>query len=375
MKSWNGLFDRVTAFDNLVVAARRARKGKRFKPSTAAFDLDLEGNLFRLQEELRARAWRPGRYVTFEIYEPKKRLISAAPYRDRVVHHALCNVIEPLFDATFIHDSYANRKGKGTHRAVDRLTQFSRKATYALKCDIRKYFPSIDHEILYARIARKVRDPGVRWLVRTVIDSSNPQEPVHEIFPGDTPHDVTERRRGLPIGNLTSQFFANLYLDGFDHFMKEILGCRHYIRYVDDFVVLSDDKEWLHEVRNRVGEYLEGLRLRLHPTKCQVFPVSQGIDFLGYRVYPDHRRLRRDNVVRFRRRLKKLQRDYQDGGIDLEDVGRSVQSWIAHASHADTWGLRRAVLGGCAFRRGQAQSRYSWGFVEQQYEQRTMREP
>ena len=352
MRSWNGLFEQVTSFENLVLAARKARKRKRLKPGTAAFDLDLERNLFRLQEELRARTWRPGRYVSFEIFEPKHRLISAAPYRDRVVHHALCNVIEPLFDRTFICDTYANRKGKGTHRAVDRLTAFCRKSRYVLKCDIRKYFPSIDHEILYRQVVRKVRDESVCWLARAIIDSSNPQEPVSDYFPGDDLFSPFERRKGLPIGNLTSQFFANLYLNGFDHFVKETLGCRHYIRYVDDFVVLGEDRGWLEEVKDRAADYLEGLRLRLHPGKCQVFPISEGIGFLGYRVFSDHRRLRRDNVVRVRRRLKKLQEAYRDGCIELEDVSRSVQSWIAHASHADTWGLRRSVLGECVFRRG-----------------------
>lgn len=352
MKTWNNLFARITSFENLLLAARRARQGKRLKPGTATFDLELEGNLLRLQEELQSHTWQPGGYFTFEIYEPKKRLISAAPYRDRVVHHALCNVIEPLFDQIFIHDSYANRQDKGTHRAVDRLTQFCRRNRYVLKCDIRKYFPSIDHEILCEQIARKIKDQETLWLARCIIDSSNPQEPVCDYFPGDdlfTPHT---RRKGLPIGNLTSQFFANIYLNGFDHFVKESLGCHCYIRYVDDFVVLAEDKGFLHGVKEAMGGYLERLRLRLHPTKCQVFPVTQGIDFLGYRVYPDHRRLRRENAVYFRRRLKHLQKDYRDGRIDLERVSRSIQSWVAHVSHADTYGLRRAVLESCAFQRG-----------------------
>ena len=352
MRTWKGLFEQVTSFENLVLAARKARKGKRLKPATAAFDLDLERNLFRLQEQLRSRRWHPGRYVTFEIFEPKRRMISAAPYRDRVAHHALCNVIEPLFDRTFIHDTYANRKDKGTHRAVDRFTGFCRKDRYVLKCDIKKYFPSIDHEILYDLIEQKIKDPDVLWLVKLILDSSNPQEPVYEYFPGDDLLTPYERRKGIPIGNLTSQFFANVYLNGFDHFVKRKLGCRHYIRFVDDFVALSDDRAFLHEVKERMADYLSGLRLKLHETKCQVFPVTQGTPFLGYRIFPTHRLLKRENVRHFQRRLKVLQRDYSRGALTVEKVGQSVRSWIAHASHADTFGLRRRVLRGVTFQRG-----------------------
>jgi len=349
MKTWTNLFPQIITFENLYRAAQKARKYKRLKIDTARFDLDLEKNLLRLQAQLQTHTWTPGPYTTFQIYEPKPRLISAAPYPDRVVHHALCNIIEPLFEKTFIHDSYASRPHKGTHRAVDRLTAFCRKNRFALKADIRKYFPSIDHEILYQQIVHKIRDDQLLWLIRTIIDSSNPQEPVHDYFPGDDLFTPFTRRQGLPIGNLTSQFFANAYLNAFDHFIKEQLGGHYYIRYVDDFVVLADDKAFLHHVLRQTSRFMETLRLRLHPTKCQVFPVDQGIDFLGYRVFPNHRRLRRDNVVRFQRRLCRLQNQYQNGELEIEDISRSVQSWVAHAAHANTWGLRRRVLGRMAF--------------------------
>jgi RNA-directed DNA polymerase len=184
MKTWKRLFEKIVSFENLVLAATRARKRKRLKPATATFDLNLENNLLRLQRELQDQIWQPGEYISFEIFEPKRRLISAAPYEDRVVHHALCNIIEPLFERTFIYDSYANRQGKGTHRAVDRLTKFAKQYRYVLKCDIQKYFPSIDHEILYGFLTRKISDKKVRWLLRTIIDSSNPQEPGRSRTPG-----------------------------------------------------------------------------------------------------------------------------------------------------------------------------------------------
>ena len=234
MKSYTNLWSQITSWENLLLAARKARCSKRKRPNVARFEADLEMELMELRSELLERKYMPGQYRSFYIYEPKKRLISAAPYRDRVVHHALCNIIEPIFERAFIHDTYANRKGRGTHRAVDRFTEFCRKNRYVLKCDIKKYFPSIDHDILYGLIARRIKDPDVLWLIKLIIDSSNAQEPVFAYFPGDDLFTPYERRKGLPIGNLTSQFFANIFLNGFDHFVKRELGCRHYIRFVDD---------------------------------------------------------------------------------------------------------------------------------------------
>ncbi|MBI2876702.1 MAG: hypothetical protein HYY20_07455 [Candidatus Tectomicrobia bacterium] len=216
MKSYGHLYEQICSFENLLLAARKAQRGKRFRENVGRFNLGLERELLALQEELRGQTYRPGGYREFKIFRPKacpgprsgERLISAAPYRDRVVHHALCNVIEPLFDRTFIHDSYACRKGKGTHRAVNRLTAFCRRSRYALQCDIRKYFPSIDHEILLGLISRKIRDKQVLGLIRVILDASNPQEPVPDLyFEGDDPAAALARRRGIPIGNLISQFF------------------------------------------------------------------------------------------------------------------------------------------------------------------------
>ena len=353
MKRHAHLWSGITSFGNLLLAARKAQRGKRFGESTARFNFHLEGELLRLQEQLQGRSYRPGPYRSFVIREPKKRLISAAPYRDRVVHHALCNIIEPIFDRTFIDDSYACRTGKGTHTAVDRLTQFLRRSRYVLKCDVRKFFPSIDHEMLKGLVRRKIKCPHTLWLIDLIMHHSNEQEPAAAYFPGDDLFTPFERRRGLPIGNLTSQFFANVYLNGFDHWMKEVVGARHYLRYVDDFLVLGDKKSWLHEVLARSREYLATLRLKLHARKCRVFPVACGTEFLGYQVFPDHRRLRRSNLRLLARRMSRLQEDYARGRVGIDGVRASIQSWIAHASHADTWGLRRDVLRRYAFVKGQ----------------------
>jgi retron-type reverse transcriptase len=234
MKRYGNLWERVISFEALLYAADNARKGKRFRPAVAAFHFDQERALWKLREELTAKTYRPGAYRSFFIYEPKKRQISAAPYRDRVVHHALTGVLEPIFERTFIADSYACRKGKGAHAAADRCQQFARRFRYVLKADIRKFFPSLDHEILKGLVARKIKDPDVLWLVGQIIDHSNPQEEVLSYFPGDDQFTPGVRRRGIPIGNQTSQFFANVYLDPFDHFVKDRLGIRGYVRYVDD---------------------------------------------------------------------------------------------------------------------------------------------
>lgn len=206
MKRYGNLWPQVIAFDNLLQAARQAQKGKRFRDNVLAFNDQLEIELFQLEGELKSFTYRPGAYRTFKIRDPKPRLISAAPYRDRVVHHALCNVIVPLLDRTLIGDTYANRLGYGTHRALKRFTGWARGYRYCLQGDIQKYFPSIDHQILQELIRRRIKCPETLWLIDTIIDASNEQIPVIEYFPGDDLLTPTLRRRGLPIGNLTSQF-------------------------------------------------------------------------------------------------------------------------------------------------------------------------
>jgi retron-type reverse transcriptase len=278
------------------------------------------------------------------VREAKERLISAAPYRDRVVHHALCTVIEPLFERGFIHDSYACRIGKGQHRAVECLQSFCRRWPYALKCDIRKFFPSIDHEILKGLIAKRIKDRSVLDLCGKIIDGSNPQGGAATYFPGDDLFAPHLRRRGLPIGNLTSQFFANVYLDPLDRFVKEILHVRGYVRYCDDFVLFGNSPRELLAWRERLRGRLDRLRLELHPAKQHIWRSRDGIDFLGYRVFPFHRRLRRGNEARQRRRLKRLLADLSRGQVSPQMVTQSVKSWVAHALHADAFGLRTRVL-------------------------------
>ncbi|HEX5273207.1 MAG TPA: RNA-directed DNA polymerase, partial [Gemmataceae bacterium] len=324
----DNLWAELTGFRNLLRAFEQARRGKRRHENVAAFEVELERELFRLQDELRGKTYAPGPYRTFQICEPKPRLISAAPFRDRVVHHALCRVLVPIFEPTFLGDSYACRVGKGTHAAVDRFVAFARRCRYVLKCDVAKYFPSIDHEILKGQIARKVTDRDVLWLANRIIDASNAQEEVREWFPGDDLFAPGGRRRGLPLGNQTSQFFANVYLSPLDHFIKEVLRAPCYLRYVDDFLLLSDDKGWLAEARERCREFLAGLRLRLHPRKAAVSRVADGTRLLGYRVWPTHRLLPRANVTRMRRRLRRLR---ARGDLKRPAARAALAGWWGHA--------------------------------------------
>lgn len=353
MKTFKNLYEQICSFENLLKAARKAERGKRFKENVARFNVNLEKELMQLRHELLDHSYRPGSYRHFTVYESKKRLISAAPYRDRVVHHALCNIIEPLFERTFIYDSYACRKEKGTHKAVERFTEFSRKNLYVLKCDIRKYFQSIDRQILLDMFKRKIKDQETLWLIRTIVDITDEVEDAELVyFPGDDLFTPLDRYKGLPIGNQTSQFFANVYLNEFDHFIKEELRCLYYIRYVDDFVILDNDKNRLHHIREKSKKYLSRLRLVLHPNKSQIFPVVQGAEFLGYRIFPTHRLIRKSNVKRFRRKLRKYQREYATGQLSWLEVNQRVQSWIGHAGWANSYLLRKEIFENAVFVRG-----------------------
>lgn len=288
------------------LAFRKAAKGKRGHPPAAQFEHRIADQLVQLQAELRDETYRPGAYHHFFIHEPKRRKISAAPFRDRVVHHALCNLIESIFDAHFLPNSYANRLGKGTHAALDQLQSFARRYRYVLRMDIVKHFPSLDHAILRAEIARVVTDKDLLWLVDQILTSGKDvlaDEYQMVYFHGDDLFAVN-RPRGLPIGNLTSQFWSNVYMNPFDWFVKRKLGCNAYLRYVDDFALFSDSKQQLWDWRTAIIHRLQRLRLTVHEPEAQVMQTHAGIPWLGFVVYPTHRRLKARNVVKFNRRFK-----------------------------------------------------------------------
>lgn len=344
MKRYGNLWESLISFENIIESFRKAAKGKGYRPCVLSFVQDLEHNLIELQNSLITKCYKPGDYTTFYIYEPKKRMISAAPFRDRIVHHCLINVVGPFFESTFIHQSYANQIGKGTHRAIRDVQAAMRLHNYVMHCDIKKYFPSIDHQILKKIIARRIKDPNVLWLINLIIASSNPQEQVLTYFPGDNLFTPFMRRKGLPIGNLTSQFFANVYLSSFDHFVKERLKCRFYARYVDDVVVVDSEKDQLWKIRAEMQDYLKTLRLRFHQHKSHVRPVKSGVRFLGQIIYPDRRLLPKSSIRRFMRRMWRFQRMYARGDISMEEIMHSLRSWLGHAKQANTKTLRGKLL-------------------------------
>jgi Reverse transcriptase (RNA-dependent DNA polymerase) len=346
-------YARVCAWDNLLAAWRKAARGKRGGAAAAAFEAGLADRLLDLRDELLAHRYRPGPYAHFHIHEPKRRKISAAPFRDRVVHHALCSVIEPRFERRFIPDSYANRVGRGTHRALDRLQQFAQRYPYVLRADVVQYFPSIDHAILRECLVRRIPEGDVMALVTAIIASGDrvfDDEYRMVWFPGD---DLLAacRPRGLPIGNLTSQFWANVYLHEFDQFVTRELGCRAYLRYVDDFALFSDSRRELWAWKQAMVDRLARLRLVVHESSAQVATTEAGIPWLGFVVYPTHRKVKARKVANASRRLAQRVTDHHAGRIDFAVLQASIKGWINHVRYADSWGLRRHVLRGLKLRR------------------------
>lgn len=262
--------------------------------------------------------------------DPKPRRICAAPFHDRVVFHAICNVLEPLFERRLIFDTWACRQGKGNHAAVKRAQYFAQRRDYFLQCDVRKYFDSIDHVILKNLLRRIIKDRPLLELLDRIIDHGPPDMP-----PG----------KGLPIGNLTSQHFANLYLGELDHFLKERLRIKSYIRYMDDMLLFADDKIELHQGLAELRAFLrDQLSLSLKNENPCPMPVHVGIPFLGFRVFPAIIRLDRRALRRFRRRFRARERQYLAGEIDMETLHASVSAMFAHIGHGDTLNLRQRFI-------------------------------
>ena len=330
-KTHSDLWNKITSFENLYDAYLKARRGKRYRSDVLIFSANLEENLLKIQKQLLNKTYRPKTYKQFYVYDPKKRLIQAPMFEDRIVHHALVNVIEPLFERKFIYDSYACRKGKGVHKAVLRLQKFQRIAkrnyekVYVLKADISSYFPSIDRKILLDVIKRTIRDKNALWLCeRIVFDSSEP--------------------KSIPIGSLTSQLFANVYLNELDHYIKDTLGIRFYLRYMDDFVLLYDDKKKLHQLLDKIETFLKDrLNLKLNP-KTAIFPLHRGVDFAGYRTWPTHILPRKRTIKRAKKRFKKFAALYREGKLELEYIKASLISFLGYVKHCNSYRTTRSVL-------------------------------
>jgi hypothetical protein len=345
MKTYKQLYERVCAFENLYSAFLKAARGKSARLDCAAFSYGREREILKIQEELLAGTYRHGTYREFTVRDPKQREVKAAPFRDRVVHHALCNIIEPIFEARFIPDSFACRKGKGTLAALERCRALARRfhTGYVLKADISKFFYSVDHAIMLSVLSRHIADKRVLALMAAILASSEDAR-FRAYFPGDDLFAL-QRPTGIPIGNLTSQLFSNVYLGELDHFVKQQLLWKPYLRYMDDFLLFGAGKQELWAVLSRIEAFLaEKLRLRVHPVKRSVAPVRRGIDWVGYMVLPGRVRVRRRNIIRFRLRNRKLRALLRSGRIAVADIGQSVQSFCAYTSHADAARLTRELL-------------------------------
>lgn len=342
--SYSSLYEQIYSFANLYDAWSKARKGKRRNREVLRFESDLEGNLIELQNDLIWQSYTPGAYRYFTVLSPKPRQIAALPFRDRVLQHAINNLIEPIFEARFISDSYACRPGRGTHACADRVERFLRIAQrnhgriYALKADVSKYFASIHRPTILKILARNISCERTLQLIKTVIYA-----------------DGEHTDYGIPIGNLTSQLMANVYLHQLDMEVKHNMQVKHYARYMDDFCIIHHDKNYLHAARAHIEDWLqENLQLKTNH-KTQVTPVANrngmALDFVGYRIYPTHRRLRRDSIKRIKTSLKRLQRHYAEGRIGHEQIRPVIHSWVAHAAHANTEGLREKLLDAFPFSR------------------------
>ena len=329
------LYARICDYRNLELAFRKARKGKSRKAYVMAFEASLEMNLLLLRDELENHTYAPEPLESFILRDPKTRTISSSDFRDRVVHHALCNIIEQLFDKSFIFDSYANRIGKGALKAVERLEHFTRKeslnnsrACFVLKADIRKYFDTVDQGILREILKTHINDERVMWLCQVILGNFE-----------------TMNGKGMPLGNLTSQFFANVYLNELDQFVKHVLKERFYVRYVDDFVIVGRDVAHLYGVKRRIDCFLkERLALELHPLKSRIVKFERGVDFLGFRVFPWFRLLRKKNCWRMKEKWRNLKDDYVLKRVSVDAMYICVQGWTAYASNATTFKMRRRLI-------------------------------
>lgn len=348
MKRYGNLYGDIISFENLLLASKKAFRGKLGKRKVAEFYFELEKELLRLREELLNKTYEPRPLRTFLIFEPKEREIGASDFRDRVVHHAICNIIEPIFERSFIYHSYACREGKGTHRAIRQAQVFSRKYRYFLKCDIRKYFASIDHDILKEMLSRKFKDPDLLWLLFIIIDSSTIDSFTIDSSIGSSTiisgSDV--KRKGLPIGSLTSQQFANLYLDRLDHYIKDSLGVKAYLRYMDDFILFSDEKSELHLLHAEIRSFLKReLKLELKEKETVLAPMTEGIPFLGFRIFPNLIRLKHENKKRALKKIKLTNEAFNSGKLDEDEYARSLMSSTEHLKSGSTYRLRKDIFG------------------------------
>jgi retron-type reverse transcriptase len=339
MKIYKNVFEEIISSENLFLAWDKFKSDKQRKRDVQQFEWRLEENIFKLHRDLKYRRYKHGTYTSFYIQDPKRRHIHKATVRDRVLHHAVFSVLNSIFEPTFISNSLSCRIDKGTHKGIDILDEITRKISrnafkpcFALKCDIKKFFETVDHRILLNIIRRRIKDDDTLWFLEEIIGSFISQ------------YSTLFERKGLPIGNLTSQLFANLYLNEFDQFVKHRLKIKHYIRYTDDFVIVAGNKFYLKNTIAPIRSFLsEKLALELNPKKVTIRKFHQGIDFLGYILLPHHRLLRTKTKQRIFRKLKKRIKEYKSGIIGRQTLEQSLQSYLGVLSHANSYKLEQKL--------------------------------
>lgn len=331
MQTYTNLYPQLCSYGNLELAFNKAKKRKSKKEYVQKFEANKKNELYKLEWELQTGIYKPGHLTTFIVRDPKTRKISASHFRDRVVHHAICNMIEPIYEPRFIHDTFANRIGKGTFGTLQRFDKFMRQVGengYCLKADIRKYFENVDHEVLMGILGRRIKDPQLLGLIRIILSNHKTERP----------------GKGMPLGNLTSQFFANVYLAELDHFVKHELRAKHYLRYVDDFVILAQDKTQLEAWKAQIDEFLTGkLKIALHPDKTKIIPLRGGVPLVGFRVFRTHKILKRSNRLRFMRRLEDYRVGLAAGTITKEHVQHAIAGYDGYARMGNTFTFRESI--------------------------------
>ena len=326
------MWNTITSFSNLTNAYHKAARRRRYKGDALRFGMNLEHELLLLQKELRNHTYTPGAYRSFVRHDSKRRVIQVAPFRDRVVHHALCNCIAPIFERHFLYDSYACRKNRGTHKAIGRVEQFVQSVSnnyshdvYCMQCDIRKYFDSIDHTILFRCITQHIDDPQILHLVWKIIKSNGLD-------------------KGIPIGNLTSQLFANIYLNELDYIARFHIGIHHFVRYMDDIVIVMPTKEKLWNAYLLMKTVCEqSLLISFKGSFPNIIPCEKGIPFLGYTLFREYRTLRPDTVRRMFVKAKRKRHAYDIGMVSESAFTNGMMSFDGYARHANAWKIREKL--------------------------------
>lgn len=335
MTTYKNLFDKIVEPETLFLAWKEFRTGKSSKPDVLLFESELENNIFKLSRELKSKKYRHAGYEGFYISDPKLRHIHKATVRDRVLHHAIFRVLNPIFEPMFISNSFSCRIGKGTHKGVEVLRNMLKsesrnntKTCYILKCDVRKFFDSVDHGVLLSILRRRIKDTDTMSLLNNIVES----------YPGAGSGLFS--RKGIPIGNLTSQLFANVYMNEFDQFAKHKLKVRYYARYTDDFVIVSRDREYLVDILTPINTFLQdNLFLQLHPDKVEIIKYTEGVDFLGYVVFPTHILIRKRTKKRIIRKFEGKIEEYKEGNISKEKISATLSSYLGVLSHANAFKL------------------------------------